>query len=312
MKHWVRVLVCVAVALTNAVPVWAGSGRHGWSRPPSFRGFGSHTGLGVDVPDMRRQPPSFRGFGSHTGLGVDVPDMRRQVLPGTGVAPQRMGPGATASGAGIVSGRGRAEEITVRTHSVHVEPVQSKIIIVDSFSRPHTLTSVKGGATAHPGSRTSGPLIIAVNAPVGSRPVVPKIIDVSPALVSRAHTAKVVVVTPSMHSRHRGRTVIGILEGSQGASFLLGPPCDLGVTAPESCAPVDSALLLVEATPDDAQIFLDGRLLGTAGQLTGQTVAIPPGPHGLEIVSPGAEPFSAQFTATPGIPTRIHVALRTQ
>jgi hypothetical protein len=289
MKHWLRVLVSVALVLTSAVPVWAGRRGHGWSHPPGIR-----------------------GFGSHTWLGVDVPDMRRQVLPGTSVTPQRMAPRVTASGAGIVSGRGRGEEITLRTHSVHVEPVQSKIITVDPSSRPHTVTSADGGTSAHPGSQTTGSLIIAVNAPVGSRPVVPKVIDVSPALVSRAHTAKVVVFTPSLHSRHHGRTVIGFLEGSQGPSFLLGSPCDLGVTVPESCAPVDSALLFVEATPEDAQIFLDGQLLGTAGQLAGQTVAVPAGPHRLEIVSPEAKPFSAQFTATPGIPTRIHVALGTQ
>jgi hypothetical protein len=84
------------------------------------------------------------------------------------------------------------------------------------------------------------------------------------------------------------------------------------VNVPIACALVDSAPLIVEATPEDAQIFLDGQFLGTAGQLAGQTVAVPAGPHGLEIVSPGAEPFSAQFTATPGIPSRIHVALATQ
>jgi hypothetical protein len=289
MKHWLRVLVSVAVALTNAVPVWAGSGGHGWSPHASFR-----------------------GFVSHTPLGVDVPAMRRPALPGTSVAPQRMGPSATASGAAIVSDRGSREEVTPRTRSVHIEPVEPKMIIVDPSSRPHTLTSVGSGTTTRPGSRTSEPRIIAVNAPVGSRPVVSKIIEVSPALVSRPLTAKVVVVTPSVRSRHRGRTVIGISEGPQGTSFLLGSPCDLGVTVPIACAPVDSAPLIVEATPEDAQIFLDGQFLGTAGQLAGQTVAVPAGPHGLEIVSPGAEPFSAQFTATPGIPSRIHVALATR
>jgi hypothetical protein len=84
------------------------------------------------------------------------------------------------------------------------------------------------------------------------------------------------------------------------------------MNVPESCAPVDSAPLIVEAAPEDAQVFLDGQFLGTAGALSGQTMVIPAGPHGLAIVSPGAEPFSAQFTATPGIPTRIHVALATQ
>jgi hypothetical protein len=80
----------------------------------------------------------------------------------------------------------------------------------------------------------------------------------------------------------------------------------------ESCAPVDSAPLIVEAAPDDAQVFLDGQFLGTAGHLAGETVVVPAGPHALQIMSPQAEPFSAQFTATPGIPTRIHVALAAQ
>src|SRR5713101_5724583 len=289
MKHWLRVLVSVALALTNAVPVWAGSGGHVWS---------PHAGA--------------RGFVWHTPLGVDLPAMRRPAPPGTRVAPQRIGPGATASGAAIVSDRGSREEVTPRTRSVHIEPVEPKMIMVDPSGRPHTLASVGSGTTAHPGSRTSGPQIIAVSAPVGSGPVVPKVIEVSPALVSRPLTAKVVVVGPSVHSRHRGRTVIGISEGPQGTGLLLGSPCDLEVTVPNSCAPVDSAPLIVEATPEDAQIFLDGQFLGTAGQLAGQTVAVPAGPHGLGIVSPGAEPFSAQFTATPGIPTRIRVALATQ
>lgn len=120
---------------------------------------------------------------------------------------------------------------------------------------------------------------------------------------------KVIVANRSLISRHRGRTVIGIVEGAQGTILLLGSPCDLGVSLADTCAPADSALLIVEAAPEDAQVFLDGQLLGTAGQLAGQAVAITAGPHALAIVSPQAEPFIAQFTAKPGIPTRIHVAL---
>jgi hypothetical protein len=120
---------------------------------------------------------------------------------------------------------------------------------------------------------------------------------------------KVIVAKPFPVFRHRGRMVLGIAEGAQRTTLLLGSPCDFGVSWVEACAPVDSALLIVEAAPEDAQVFLDGQLLGTAAQLAGQVVVVAAGPHTLAIVSPPAEPFTAQFTAKPGIPTRIHVAL---
>ena len=118
-----------------------------------------------------------------------------------------------------------------------------------------------------------------------------------------------IVAKPFPVSRHRGRMVLGFVEGAQRTTLLLGSPCDLGVSWVESCAPVDSALLIVEAAPEDAQVFLDGQFLGTAGQLAGQVVVVAAGPHTLAIASPPAQPFTAQFTAKPGIPTRIHVAL---
>jgi hypothetical protein len=137
----------------------------------------------------------------------------------------------------------------------------------------------------------------------------PKIIEVNPTIALKPFRPKVIVANPSLVSRHRGRTVLGIAKSAQGTTLLLGSPCDLRVSWVESCALVDSALLIVEAAPEDAQVFLDGQLLGTAGQLAGQAVVVSAGPHALTIVSPPAEPFTAQFTAKPGIPTRIHVAL---
>src|SRR5713226_1926690 len=144
VKHWLRVLVSVALALTTGVPVWAGSGTHVWSPAGSVRGFVSRTPLGV---------------------GVDVPAMRSPA-PGTSVTPQGMGPSATASGAAIVSDHGRREEVAPRIRSVHIRPAEPTMIIVDPSGRPHTLTSTGSVTTPRPDSRTSGPRIIVLNTPV--------------------------------------------------------------------------------------------------------------------------------------------------
>lgn len=68
--------------------------------------------------------------------------------------------------------------------------------------------------------------------------------------------------------------------------------------------------LIVDATPLHAQVFLDGRLLGTARQVVARAFPLPPGRHAIEIVSPGFRPYIAQFTAVPGsFPIRVRVTL---
>ena len=173
----------------------------------------------------------------------------------------------------------------------------------------HESTGSAPAARPHPVPQSAGPKVLFVSDTSGSGSVGPKPVDVNPTIALKPLRSKVIVAKPFPVSRHRGRTVLGIAEGAQRTTLLLGSPCDLGVSWVESCAPVDSALLIVEAAPEDAQVFLDGQFLGTAGQLAGQVVVVAAGPHTLAIASPPAQPFTAQFTAKPGIPTRIHVAL---
>lgn len=71
--------------------------------------------------------------------------------------------------------------------------------------------------------------------------------------------------------------------------------------------------LIVDATPLDAQVFLDGRMLGTARDLLARGLPLAPGRHAIEIVAPGFHPYVAQFTVAPGsFPARFRVALSPQ
>lgn len=68
--------------------------------------------------------------------------------------------------------------------------------------------------------------------------------------------------------------------------------------------------LIVDAHPLEAQVFLDGRLLGTASDLVARAFPLPPGKHAIEIVAPGFRPWTAQFAVAPGsFPARFRVAL---
>src|SRR6185295_14143365 len=49
----------------------------------------------------------------------------------------------------------------------------------------------------------------------------------------------------------------------------------------------DPALLTVDATPGDALVYLDGQLLGVAGELLARALPIPFGPHLIQVVAPG-------------------------
>ncbi len=71
--------------------------------------------------------------------------------------------------------------------------------------------------------------------------------------------------------------------------------------------------LIVDATPLDAQVFLDGRRLGTARDLLARGLPLAPGRHAIEIVASGYRPYAAQFAVAPGsFPARFRVALPPQ
>lgn len=94
------------------------------------------------------------------------------------------------------------------------------------------------------------------------------------------------------------------------AVIILRQPCDSPVRGVVSSS--TQALLIVDATPGNAEVFVNGRLLGSASALVGRAVPISPGKHSLEIISRGFRPFSTQFTASPTFPTRLRVALAPQ
>jgi len=69
------------------------------------------------------------------------------------------------------------------------------------------------------------------------------------------------------------------------------------------------SFLIVDATPVDAQVFVDGRLLGSAGHLVARAVPLTSGRHVMAVIAPGFKPYAAQFATDPSFPTRIRVAL---
>jgi len=74
----------------------------------------------------------------------------------------------------------------------------------------------------------------------------------------------------------------------------------------------DPALLTVDATPADALVYLDGRLLGVAGELIARALPVPFGPHLIQVVAPGFRPWAERFVADGSFPTRIRATLARQ
>ena len=69
------------------------------------------------------------------------------------------------------------------------------------------------------------------------------------------------------------------------------------------------SFLILDATPVDAQVFLDGRLLGSAGKLVARALPLSPGRHAVTITAQGFRSYVARFVADQDFPVRIHVAL---
>ncbi|MBI3625725.1 MAG: PEGA domain-containing protein [Candidatus Rokubacteria bacterium] len=115
-------------------------------------------------------------------------------------------------------------------------------------------------------------------------------------------------VTPGggLRVRASGRLAAPVAAG--GLVILSGAPSMAGVgPAGISSGPI---YLIVDANPLDAQVFLDGRLLGTASDLVARAFPLNPGRHAIEIVAPGFRPYAAKFSVVPGsFPARFRVAL---
>src|SRR6185295_18063158 len=55
--------------------------------------------------------------------------------------------------------------------------------------------------------------------------------------------------------------------------------------------------LVVEALPLDAVVLVDGRLIGTASDLTGKALSVGPGNHTVQITAQGFRPYVSGFFA---------------
>jgi hypothetical protein len=71
----------------------------------------------------------------------------------------------------------------------------------------------------------------------------------------------------------------------------------------------DSTFLIVDAMPPDAEVYLDGRRLGAAGQLVARALPVSYGPHAVQIVAPGFRPWAASFVADGSFPVRLRAVL---
>lgn len=71
----------------------------------------------------------------------------------------------------------------------------------------------------------------------------------------------------------------------------------------------DPALLIVDATPHDAEVYLDGRRLGAAGELVALVLPVPHGAHTVRVIAPGHRPWARQFVADGAFPIRIRATL---
>ncbi len=200
------------------------------------------------------------------------------------------------------------------------QPAQPKLITVGPSGAPAAavgpkvivVTAPSGQASgATPAIKSSSPSVTAVSRPVMAKPIRPKLLVVESSATAVAGGPKVIVISSSGVSASPRAKVLPVEPRLRRSPPLLllepAPEVIVGPLGPSQEA--DAALLVVEATPADAQVYLDGGLLGTAGQLLTQAVKVSAGPHAIEIVLPGFRPFSAEFSASPGLPTRLHVAL---
>jgi hypothetical protein len=72
------------------------------------------------------------------------------------------------------------------------------------------------------------------------------------------------------------------------------------------------ARLVFDLRPDDASVYVDGRFVGTASEVSSSRSALPvePGEHTIEIVHPGFETEARQITVRAGDERLVEIALR--
>ena len=98
------------------------------------------------------------------------------------------------------------------------------------------------------------------------------------------------------------------------AFLFLGTPFWTGVGGwypPEEGE--DGAWLVFAVEPEDAAVYLDGRLLGVAAAIAEEApegVAVAPGPHTVEVVRPGLPGSSREIEIEPGQRQTVEISLR--
>jgi len=96
--------------------------------------------------------------------------------------------------------------------------------------------------------------------------------------------------------------------GGPSAPPMPGPSSS--ISGPQSPLFQNGTYLVVDVTPPDAEVYLDGRWLGAARTLSRGQIPILPGKHTLTVLRPGYRAYVAGFIARPvGIPTRLRVVL---
>jgi len=72
----------------------------------------------------------------------------------------------------------------------------------------------------------------------------------------------------------------------------------------------DAAFVIIDVTPPDAQIFLDGRFLGTSREVLARAFPVARGRHAVKVVAKGFRPYRAAVSVDGSFPARIRVALQ--
>ena len=99
----------------------------------------------------------------------------------------------------------------------------------------------------------------------------------------------------------------GVAAGAFGGAALL-----FGAAGAAERGPVwrdDPALLIVDATPHDAEVYLDGRRLGAAGELVALALPVSPGRHVVHVLAPGYRPSVQAFLVDGTFPVRLRATL---
>jgi phospholipid-binding lipoprotein MlaA len=73
--------------------------------------------------------------------------------------------------------------------------------------------------------------------------------------------------------------------------------------------PDEESFLIVDASPSDAEVYLDGGAVGTAGELLAHALALPHGRHTVTVAAEGFKTYVATFEADPSFPARVRATL---